>query len=271
MKSKKDFFFNLLNGNFQTQEDVYKKCESLGMELVGVGAVMVMEIDSIDLYDIRKEETTYKDLQDKIIYKLTLRDDLIAIKFYKSIIIIPIFSYYEVKNDNISIKTLIKFGRSIKEYVEQEIDYINIVIGIGRYYENILNIDRSYKEAKKALVVGKNMSNGILHFDQMRIYKLLTKVEDKNELRIFYNEILYPIKKYDEKNNTNLLGTLEMYFEYNENMNATSKALYIHVNTLKYRLNRIKEILNIDDLDIENKVELYLSLKVMKLLENLIV
>ncbi|MCG4585329.1 helix-turn-helix domain-containing protein, partial [Anaerosalibacter bizertensis] len=187
--------------------------------------------------------------------------------FYKSIIIIPIFSYYEVKNDNISIKTLIKFGRSIKEYVEQEIDYINIVIGIGRYYENILNIDRSYKEAKKALVVEKNMSNGILHFDQMRIYKLLTKVEDKNELRIFYNEILYPIKKYDEKNNTNLLGTLEMYFEYNENMNATSKALYIHVNTLKYRLNRIKEILNIDDLNIENKVELYLSLKVMKLLE----
>ncbi|HHU69428.1 MAG TPA: PucR family transcriptional regulator, partial [Thermoanaerobacterales bacterium] len=143
-------------------------------------------------------------------------------------------------------------------------------IGIGRYYDNITKIQKSYNEAQNALIVSKKLLNGentVLHFDDLGIYKLLTKLEDKEDLEIFYKETLYPLSKYDEENRTDLVRTLQEYFVCGENLTVTAKKLYVHVNTLKYRMNRIKEILYIDDFTMENKTSLYIALKIADLLD----
>lgn len=260
----KDFFHNLLTGEFETQEDVFKAAHTMNLDINKIGAVMVVQIDSIK--DKEKRKLDRKSTEDNIEFKLSLIDYVIALKEYKNIVVLPILHYDEIDNEETIIDIHLNIANEIKTQIESEIDYVTIAIGIGRYYKNILDISKSYEEAKKALIASRFMTNKILFFDDLKIYKLITKIEDKEELTMFYKEILYPLEIYDEKNGTDLLNTLKVYFECDENMQLSSENLHIHINTMKYRIKRIKDILGIEDFGMDKKVELYLALKIKEIL-----
>lgn len=85
-------------------------------------------------------------------------------------------------------------------------------------------------------------------------------------LKDFYNNSIRTLADYDNKNNTDLVSTLEVYFQCKSNMSEAAKNLYIHRNTLLYRLDKIKEILNTDLESGEENLELQLGIHIMKLL-----
>ena len=65
-------------------------------------------------------------------------------------------------------------------------------------------------------------------------------------MRSFYEGLTLPIKNYDEKYNTELFDTAVIYFEKDGNIIETANELFIHKNTVRYRLEKIKEILDMD-------------------------
>jgi purine catabolism regulator len=91
-------------------------------------------------------------------------------------------------------------------------------------------------------------------------------LQNCNELDEFYKQTLAKLVEYDANHNTQLVSTLEAFFAHHGNASQTAESLYLHRNSLLYRLERIREIsgLNLDDAD--DRFSLQLALKLRPLL-----
>ena len=100
------------------------------------------------------------------------------------------------------------------------------------------------------------------YYEQMGLYRLLAELRGRDELGRFCNECLGELVRYDIGHNTELVHTLETFFDQNANASQAARALYVHRNTLNYRLQRIVEITGLDLNDAEARLTLQLALKI---------
>ena len=263
------FFKSLLNGHFPSEEDVLDKAENMGISLHCIGSVIVVEICEPHDHLGSQEEILKSNIPTRAYQRLRAIDGFVTIEDGKKIVVVPrLDHYFHDFHEDATREVLVRIADSIKTKIE-EYENTKVYLGIGRYYDKLTYLAKSYTEAQNALLIAKKLApthGTVLHFDQIGLYRLITKVEDKNELCNFYKEMLMPLVEYDEKNGTDLVGTLQEYFTCNENPSAAAKNLHVHLNTVKYRINRIKEILDIDDFTMENKTNLYVALKISPLL-----
>ncbi|WP_455651512.1 PucR family transcriptional regulator [Phascolarctobacterium sp.] len=138
----------------------------------------------------------------------------------------------------------------------------DLYLSFGRPYTAIEQIKASYQEAQKALLLWKKMERRehIVYYSKLGLYRLLFKIDDKEEIREYYRYNLGALLQHDSKNNSELLETLRQYLYCNGSLVKTSQSLFIHRNTLLYRLNQIRDLLgrDIDDalvrLDLLNSI-----------------
>ncbi|HQE06444.1 MAG TPA: helix-turn-helix domain-containing protein [Tepidanaerobacteraceae bacterium] len=116
-----------------------------------------------------------------------------------------------------------------------------LCIGIGRAYKTLMEIPQSFNEAQKALLLADSIERpGIVHYyDDIAVYDLLAKV--KNNYRVHPG--LYRLIEYDKNNGTDYVKTLSVYLRNYKNLSQTAEDLFLHRNTILYRLKKIEEIL----------------------------
>lgn len=161
------------------------------------------------------------------------------------------------------------FCNELLRYCEYE--YINdkISIGIGRNYKNSNDLWKGYREASRAVECQRrSQNNRITHYDDLGIYRILSYEELQPELNQFYKEILEPLVKYDKEKGTELIETLNKYFECAGNLKKISEEMYTHYNTVIYRIQRIKEITGIDFENYDDRLNFQISLKILEMHEN---
>jgi purine catabolism regulator len=78
------------------------------------------------------------------------------------------------------------------------------------------------------------------------LYRLLFQVSDRAELRAFVDQVLGKLLAYDRKHHTDLVRTIGSYLRNNNSMLATSRELFVHVNTVAYRIQRIQAVTELD-------------------------
>lgn len=117
-------------------------------------------------------------------------------------------------------------------------------VGFGGPCERPADFPRSYREAQLALRMqaARQADDGVTAFDQLGIYRLLAEVEDASAVERFVQEWLGGLLDYDAARGSELVLTLTRYFECGGNYDATAKALAVHRSTLKYRLQRIRDV-----------------------------
>lgn len=144
---------------------------------------------------------------------------------------------------------------------------LSLLIGMGRIVNTLEEVQLSYRDALKCIdyLQSTNIEDTILSYHQLGIQRLFLKTEI-DELKDFVDDTLGSIVSYDEKNEAGLLQTLKIYFECNQNMAQSAKKLYVHTNTIKYRLRTIKQILNLDSLDGRKAFDLQLGLYIYEYL-----
>lgn len=124
-------------------------------------------------------------------------------------------------------------------------------IGIGRAYSDALKLHLSYEEARQALVIGAKVwgSGAVTHFEDLGVYRILHHHPDKAELDAFAEEVLGKLVEYDRKRNTDLVDTLDVLMDCNLNLSVAARRLYLHYNSLRYRLQKIEELIGpfVDD------------------------
>lgn len=157
---------------------------------------------------------------------------------------------------------LIEISKKIKEAIMIERKFTTY-IGIGEYHPDIKGITHSYLEACRAIEIGKKVDNkiGIYHITNLGIYRLCADVSP--EIRNNYIQYIY--KKNKDVNKKELKPffweTLEAFFEHNLNITDTAKAIFIHRNTLLYRLEKIKQVTDLNPRKFDEAFQLYLALK----------
>lgn len=141
--------------------------------------------------------------------------------------------------------------------------------GVGRFHPGLNGLIRSYQEAVKALTIGRGISGaaGVIHFDDLGVFRLLHFVENGEELRDFYRETVGPLAEYDEEKGTDLVRTLEAFFECSGNLKRMSERLFTHYNTILYRVERMEEIAGVSLSDPNERLNLQLGLKIRSLID----
>lgn len=139
---------------------------------------------------------------------------------------------------------------------------ISMNAGIGNSYSSINLISKSFKEASKSISICTKLKyrNKILSYKDLGIIQVFCEIEDTALLKNYRNEMLEPLIIYDKKNSSCLIQTLKIYLNNNCNIIHTSQILDTHRNTIKYRINRIEEILGISLNDSFTKLNLYNAL-----------
>jgi DNA-binding PucR family transcriptional regulator len=117
-------------------------------------------------------------------------------------------------------------------------------VGVGGRCERPQDFPRSYGEAKFALRLqgAANSTDQATAFDDLGVYGILSTVDDISGIERFARLWLGALLDYDARKNSDLVATLSSYLECGGSYDATAAALVVHRSTLKYRLQRIREI-----------------------------
>jgi purine catabolism regulator len=146
-----------------------------------------------------------------------------------------------------------------------------VIVAIGKEAATITGWSRSLREAEQALMIGRQLldNSRVLDFSDLGVYRLLLLLRESPELWEFYRNTLQPLVEYDRRQDaerSGLVRTLEVFFENLGNLAQTAESLHVHRNTLLYRLKRVHEITNLDLDDAEERLALWLALKVHRVL-----
>lgn len=151
-----------------------------------------------------------------------------------------------------------------KRLVSQEKQGVDIFMGISKNTESMEDYFTCYKQALQALniVCRRHRSKGLLSFNGLGSYAVLNNLQDHDTARLFIKEYLDPLLVDKTKD---LFETLHVYLRVNGNLKDTAESLHIHVNTLKYRLGKIRELLKLNFDDAEVRFNLMLAYKLYDL------
>ena len=90
--------------------------------------------------------------------------------------------------------------------------------------------------------------------------------EDPRELQGFFDETVEPLASYDEQYETELVRTLETFLDADGNVARTAEKLFTHRHTIRYRLDRVRELTGLDVSSTDGRERLSLGLKAMRVL-----
>ncbi|MFF5009978.1 PucR family transcriptional regulator [Streptomyces phaeochromogenes] len=141
-------------------------------------------------------------------------------------------------------------------------------IGVSTRCESPDGVPRCYEEALRALEVRQNsrQRSGTTFFDDLGLYRILGPGNDLRELEGFVREWLGRLIDYDAGHDTELVETLSRYFDCGGNYDDAAAALTVHRSTLRYRLQRIREISDRDLADVDTRLNLQVATRVWKII-----
>ncbi|WP_239472088.1 helix-turn-helix domain-containing protein [Streptomyces sp. NEAU-S7GS2] len=159
-------------------------------------------------------------------------------------------------------------AKALHEAVGRELGSPTGSIGVGGRCDTPSEIPRSFQEALRALEVRQRSQSphGATTFDELGLYRILGPGGGYREVEQFVREWLGPLLDYDAAHHSDLVQTLSQYFECGGNYDATAAALAIHRSTLRYRLQRIREVSGSDLGDVDSRLNLHVATRVWKVL-----
>ncbi len=161
-------------------------------------------------------------------------------------------------------KELYKLASQISEALEEKLG-IKVVIGIGTVVGHIRDLARAYKEAQVAIDVGKvfETEKSIINYENLGIGRLIYQLPT-TLCEMFLQEVFKknPIDALDQET----LFTINKFFENNLNVSETARKLFVHRNTLVYRLEKIKKLTGLDLREFDDAITFKVALMVKKYL-----
>lgn len=116
-------------------------------------------------------------------------------------------------------------------------------VGVSDQVTDISNLRISFRRARAAVTMAENADENIQFFDKMGLYRLLYMVDDPLLLKSLSDDLLHPLLEYDAQHGGGYLETLESYLRNSGSIKAMADELFIHRNTILYRMTNIKKLL----------------------------
>ena len=118
-----------------------------------------------------------------------------------------------------------------------------LFVGVGIEVTGLSNINKSFNRAHTAMRMAVYRNVPYIHFEDMGFYKILFSVKDEDILSAYADEILAPIEG-DGAKRQGYIELLQAYIQNDRSLERTAAALYLHRNTVNYRIQKMKTLLN---------------------------
>jgi sugar diacid utilization regulator len=157
---------------------------------------------------------------------------------------------------------------SVLRELEAGLDSYVFTVALSRPASDPADLHRAGSESLLAANVAEARGLTRLSFEETGAYRLLLPAmsEDPSELRRFHEETVAPLVAYDEQYETELVRTLESFLDADGNVAGTAEKLFTHRHTIRYRLDRVRELTGLDVSSTDGRERLSLGLKAMRVL-----
>ena len=144
----------------------------------------------------------------------------------------------------------------------------SLTVARSRWVADPVDLYRAGQEALLAANVAEADGLELLAFEDTGSYRLLLPAmsEDAGELERFYEETVAPLSAYDDQYETELVATIEAYLDNDGSVTPTANQLFTHRHTIRYRLERVRDLCGHDITSTEGREKLGLGLKAMRVL-----
>lgn len=208
--------------------------------------IRIVSANDISAYDVI--QNLFPDKNKDFVFNIT-ESDIVLVK--------------EIK-DTVDSSNLEKLARSIADTLSSEF-YTRVNVGIGTAVLGVKDLATSFKEAQMALEVGKvfDTDKNIVSYDNLGIARLIYHLPT-TLCETFLHEVFKrgSIESLDHET----LFTIQKFFENNLNVSETSRKLFVHRNTLVYRLEKIKKLTGLDLREFDHAIIFKIALMVKKYL-----
>lgn len=257
---KNNFFMDLIENNNLSRKDIMTKANYYGLDLETTSICIACSVDidednqadSAQLYERRVgvyHNQIYNKLEDTIV-----DHGLKAIVFTKGVhfFVVAQFPLYNDKE----INTITAFIEDVQNSEEE----FTLSFGVSSAIQDLDQLGHAYQEAIDAINQGYALYNKkfIYFYKTKELKELLGAIPVKN-LRALYESTLkslaYPIEEDEE-----LVKTVEIYLEHQCEITSTARALYVHRNTVKYRIKKAEDILGESLKDPTNSLRIRVAL-----------
>lgn len=263
LKLKSSFFFDILYGNINNFSEFAKKGAKFGLRTNCKYICISGSFDFNNPYVISQNQT----IPNTSLYKLKVIEsietesknyNLDVIAFTQNNYFVTIFQIDRYNcNTHKEIETLL---------LKIQNDYLKdttISFGVSSYFTSIDQLKTAYLDSLEALNNGYDMEKyNFIQYYRLRESRDILQMIPRKTLSEFSNNILGKLITCDSSEKSILVKTLKAYIDNKYDLSKTSRALYVHRNTIKYRLSRCEEILGISLSDSEDSFTLQLALEI---------
>ncbi|MBR6115674.1 MAG: helix-turn-helix domain-containing protein [Oscillospiraceae bacterium] len=249
--NKTIFIKNIISDNI-LPGDIYVRAKELHFATDVPRAVfLIRQTDRADMSALETVSEMFPDRQKDFVLSVN-ENDLVLIKELTA-----------VSENN---KELYDIANAIEEKLRTDLN-IRCVIGIGTTARHLRVLADKYKEAQVAIDVGKvfDTEKTVIHYDNLGIGRLIYQLPT-TLCEMFLGEVFKkkPIEALDQET----LYTINKFFENNLNVSETSRKLFVHRNTLVYRLEKIKKLTGLDLREFDHAIIFKVALMVKKYLNS---
>ena len=250
------FFRQLLSEQSKNEKQIRQEAELLNIRIPHLLKSIIFRLKDHD-------EEHFEHLKDTVQSYLKVMDCMTEFLEEPNQIII-------ILGDRSQKHRIIELGIELVYRVIKSLELQNslkVFAGIGTAYDQLTLLRKSFLEGteviKSAVFLG-TQEHLSFEYEKLGVYRYIQVLAENNEEAHYVNPKLQKLKQKDNENQTELLKTLEVYLRNNCKSKPTAEALFIHPNTLNYRLKQIGEYTNIDFSDFNLNCQLFIDLLLMK-------
>lgn len=257
-KIKDVFLYDLIYGNIKKEEEIFTYGQLWKWDFQHSHIVATFSLNDFDFFS---DDPKSMELINYGITKILEENEKNAITLVKKNEVVLIYLFQPQEDME---KTFELYMDHIKNYLSKYPFYSRLGIGIGKKRSHAIKIYKTYQEAKISYELGTILHLPLAKFNELGLEKILFN-HDTQELREFFEQILGKLLKEDELHNLQLLQTLEEFVSNQFDINKTAESMFIHKNTLRYRLKKIEEVLQVKLSDMDIRLNITAALKIKQL------
>lgn len=265
-KFQSDFLHELLSGRAQDAREVLSRSRSLGWDLDRPLVVVVAELEP-GQGDARagiEEQRSRARLADAWASSVRDCDPGAAVAGFATelVAIVGVPDRRDLTEAAMPLAQSIAAGLARRS--RQALSF-----GVSRAVATPIELATAYDQATKAMQIGRRVHGrgAVTRFDSLGVFRLLSLIDDAEELRSFAFESLGPLLVLDPTERDDLLRTLEALVECNLNVARAARRLYFHYNTLRYRITKLERLLGPFTTDPNLCLQIGLALQIIRIRE----
>jgi sugar diacid utilization regulator len=256
-----DFLSVLLSGNFADRDAVVSRAGFLGVDLFRSWIVHLIGVDDLPALCLaaatRNPVAALQHLFE--IIRRRVRQRLpggIVVVQGESIVVLQPAGAGEPR----------ALAEELRRETDRMLPGVTITVAVSGACQSLDDFPVRYAEARRALDVARGLhrTDQTVALDELGIYGLLFRREDRNELHRFADRLLGPLIAYDAQRGTSLIATLDAYLAEGGAFRATARRLGIHLNTLRGRLDRVEQLAGVDPRDPKIRLDLQIALEIAR-------